>query len=210
MIGAIDAVIDVSHYQERVDFNRVRRAGVVAVWHKATQGSMYVDPRFAPRRELAKGAGLLYGAYHFGTGEDPLVQARHLLAVTEPGDLLALDVERNPGGAGMTLNQAITFCAYIVEKRKRRPVVYGGGDYLRDVLAVPVGSPLAQSPLWWAQYGPRPTRLPKAWTSWTFWQHTDGKVGSEPKSCDGVGPCDRDAFNGDEAALRAFWTGAAP
>jgi len=48
--------------------------------------------------------------------------------------------------------------------------------------------------------------VPVNWEKWTLWQYTDGGLGPDPHSVDGVGRCDRDKFNGDAEALRRFWT----
>ena len=202
-------VADFSHHQARVDFAKVRAAGVLAVVHKASQGAHYVDPRFAPRRDLARSVGLLYGGYHFATGEDPAEQAAHFLARLQPGDLAVLDVERNPSkkGTSMSLLDAEQFVRAIFRARGRWPLVYGGGDYLRDVLKPAADSILSACPLWWARYASTggPGRLPAPWKQATIWQYTDGSHGPTPRTLDGVGPCDRDAFAGSDDALSALW-----
>lgn len=55
--------------------------------------------------------GLLWGAYHFGTGADGTAQAQHFLDLVGTFDntLLVLDFEQNPGGDSMTLQQARDF-----------------------------------------------------------------------------------------------------
>jgi GH25 family lysozyme M1 (1,4-beta-N-acetylmuramidase) len=57
----------------------------------------------SPIGKKAKDAGLLWGAYHFGTGSDGLKQAQHFLDVVgnDPGTLLVLDFEPNPTGPSM-------------------------------------------------------------------------------------------------------------
>jgi lysozyme len=192
------ALVDVSHHQATIDFLALRAAGVVGVMHKATQGSGYTDPRFVPRRALALSAGLLYGGYAFGVYGDGGTQAAHLLSVAAPTDLLALDVERNPAGPSMTLAQAEAFVVTIQARTGRWPLVYGGGDYLRDVLKPGPSSVLARCPLWWARYGAEVGTLPAAWSSWTLWQYTS--AGDVP----GVGPCDCDRVN-PEWAVRGLW-----
>lgn len=199
---------DVSHHQPRVDFRLVRDAGVLAIVHKATQGVSFVDDRYKPRRELARSVGLLYGGYHFGTSHDVDGQVAHFLAQLDDDDLAVLDVERDPARpTSMTLAAAEAFVARVAEARGGRwPVVYGGGDYLRDVLKPGADSPLARCALWWARYSATPgTRFPRPWRAPTLWQYTEGKVGPEPRSLPGVGPCDRDAFAGSDEELRALW-----
>ncbi len=194
-------LIDVSHWQPRIDFAHL---GVPAVIHKATDGTQGADDHYIGRKTLAKGH-VLYGAYHFGRNADGVRQADHFLAVAAPDadTLVALDVERAPDGPSMTLAQAEAFALRVFGALKRWPVIYGGGDYLRDVLKPGPMSPLARCPLWFARYGPEPTHLPGAWQKWTLWQWTDAAVVS------GVtGKCDGDRFAGTVDELRAWW--AAP
>lgn len=202
-------VVDLSHHQGSVDFTQVAAAGVLGVVHKATQGTRYVDDRFAPRRELARSRGLLYGGYHFGTTGDVDGQVRSFLAQLRPEDLAVLDVERNPGApASMTLAEAERFVLAVRDARGAFPVVYGGGDYLRDVLRPGPDSVLGVCPLWWASYTSvalRPDRLPACWRGADLWQHTEGVHGFEPHVLAGVGPCDRDAWGRSDEELRAFW-----
>lgn len=202
---ALNNIIDISHHQSRVDFNKVKAAGIDGVIHKATQGLRMKDRRYAEREGLARSAGLLWGAYHFGVDADGAKQAEHFLktAGVHPETLLALDFEPNPTGGTMTLSQARDFVQYVYAMRYNWPVLYTGAAIVRQTLNDPV---LANCPLWWAQYGPRPTRIPtKTWQTWTFWQYTDGTFGPEPHHVDGVGFCDRDQFNGTLSGLRRLW-----
>jgi lysozyme len=48
--------------------------------------------------------------------------------------------------------------------------------------------------------------VPPTWASWTLWQYTDGDMGPAPHSVEGIGPCDRDRFNGTPAQLARFWS----
>jgi len=59
--------IDVSHYQGKIDWRRVRAADVEFAYIKATQGNSYKDPRFNENYQAATRAGLVRGAYHFAT-----------------------------------------------------------------------------------------------------------------------------------------------
>jgi lysozyme len=65
----IDTIIDIYH-QNSVDFGRVQAAGIVAIIHKATEGSRYKDSEYQNRRAAAKNREFLWGAYHFSSGED--------------------------------------------------------------------------------------------------------------------------------------------
>ncbi len=77
-------VVDLSHYNPTPDFATAKAGGVIGIVHKATQGATYVDPKYAGRVKAAKSAGLLWGAYHFGTGADVDAQLAQFLAVVQP------------------------------------------------------------------------------------------------------------------------------
>jgi lysozyme len=79
-----NVTVDISHLNTNVDLNRVQAAGVEALLHKATQGAGFTDSAYASRRAAAKDLGLLWGAYHFGTGDDPVAQAQFFLSVASP------------------------------------------------------------------------------------------------------------------------------
>ena len=201
----IEASADFSHHQTHIDFAAIAADGVVRlVWHKASNGAVGRDDACARRRELARSVGLEFGVYAFCTNEPAEAQAMNLLSMVQTGDLVAVDLERNPLGTTVDLQTAEGIVALVGGVTGRPPTIYGGGDYLRNVLRPRADSILGRCPLWWAQYGSAPTHLPVPWSTWTFWQHTDGNVGAPPRSLAGVGPCDRDAFNGDAAQLAAF------
>src|SRR5215471_8589946 len=107
MIGA-NSVVDLSHHNGRQDLSKAKASGIVGVMHKATQGISFRDPMFVENRKKALDAGLLFGAYHFGTGAGGVEQAAFFLDVARPleGDLLVLDFETNPQGPDMTLREA--------------------------------------------------------------------------------------------------------
>ncbi|MCW5953083.1 MAG: lysozyme, partial [Propionibacteriaceae bacterium] len=57
--------VDVSRYQGEIDWPVLAAQGIEFAFIKATEGSSYVDPRFAANLEGASAAGLRAGAYHF-------------------------------------------------------------------------------------------------------------------------------------------------
>ena len=89
------------------------------LFRKAPQGQTFEDPTHERNRQKAKQAGLLWGAYHFGTGNDGLKQAQHFLDVVgnDPKTLLVLDFEPNPTGPSMDLEEARAFVTHINEER---------------------------------------------------------------------------------------------
>lgn len=205
----INVVIDISHHNGNIDFAAAKRDGIVGVIQKATQGQSGVDPTYETNRDKALREGLLWGAYHFGTGSDGLKQAENFLAVVgrdAKKTLMVLDFEPNLTGPSMTLEEARAFVTHIKEETGRVPGLYSG-HYIKQLLGTNKDPILAQCWFWLAQYGPTPV-VPANWPTWTLWQYTDGAIGPQPHTVQGVGRCDRDKFNGDEAKLRSFWVGS--
>lgn len=201
----IDLIIDLSHWNDPVDFVQVQKAGIVAIIAKATNGAVGVDRTYAAYRAAAAGLSFLWGSYHFGTGDDVHAQVAHYLDVAKPApdELLCLDFEPNPHGSSMSLNQAREFVSLVRQRIARYPVLYAGHT-LKEALAGRPDDVLSRCPLWLAQYGPSAV-LPPGWDHYTLWQFTDGNVGDPPHTVNGVGACDRSRFAGSEADLRQQW-----
>jgi lysozyme len=225
--AGLDAVIDISHNVTVNDFASVRRSNILAVIHKATEGGDWVDPSYAVRRRQAEQAGLLWGAYHYGTrqysGAD---QAAAFLAAARPGPstLIALDLEPNDANPRntMTLAQAEVFVAVVQQSTGRTPMLYtlsgwaNGQRHGRRGLSLgkPIepGSVLARCDLWLADHREEP-QVPYAWAQrgWKLWQYAadqtdaDSAYGAPSKAVAGLTHCDRNLFNGDQVALYQYW-----
>jgi len=202
----LNIVVDLSHHNQNLDFQQIEsQGGILGVIHKATQGLRFEDPAYQDNRAKALAAGLLWGAYHFGTGSDGVQQAEFFLETVDPDDqtLLVLDFEANPQGPSMTLEEARAFVTHVQAATGRWPGLYSG-HYIKDLLGSSQDPVLANCWFWLAQYGPTPV-VPANWQTWTMWQYTDGAQGPDPHSVPGAGRCDRDMFIGDEAALRGLW-----
>ena len=232
--AGLDAVIDLSHTCRVFDFSLARaQSGVLAVLHKATEGGDYVDPLYAERQLQAEAAGLLWGAYHYGTRMYPgAQQAANFLAAARPTPttLLALDLEpneRNPGNT-MMLDQAEDFVSAVYQATGRFPLLYthptwaNGGTYGRARMslggAIGSGSILANCDLWLADYRMEP-ELPFAWADrgWRLWQYAGddsagggGPFGPLSRAVSGVERCDRNLFAGNAIALYNYWSGILP
>ena len=185
----LDAIIDVSHYDGEVDLAGARDNGILAVIHKATQGSTLVDPAYESNRGKAREAGLLWGAYHFALPGRGAPQADNFLdtAGPSPETLIALDLESSRIGCGMTLPEARSFVTRIFDRLGRWPGL-SGGPYLKELLGDSRDPVLENCWLWLSHFGDHPVP-PLAWPRWTLWQYARG----------------RSRFDGDEEALRAHW-----
>jgi lysozyme len=225
-----NTVVNLSHYDAlRPDFLRMREEGVIGVIHEATFPRYDRDSEYPVRQQAATRAGLLWGAYHFGDGTDPVRQADHFLRVVETnwsdvkleprpaGILLVLDFEKNghyPGGS-MRVDQAVAFVERIHERTGKYPGLYGSENRLRAVLNNARVSSiqrrlLTNCWLWIANYH-YPPRSTEPWNEWHLWQYTgDGKCdlrprSAYPKSVANISKAERNIFRGSPAALQNFW-----
>jgi lysozyme len=199
-----DVVIDLSHWQTVIDFAEAKAAGVAAVILKATQGSRWIDPTFAPRCAAATAAGLLVGAYHFLDNSLPKSQVDNFLSMAEGCSLLALDAEPNGIGGTVSIAQTAEAAARLHMVTARMPLVYVG-RYGPDGRGTGFpNSILSRCPLWLPAYGARPI-CPPGWSHWKLWQHTDGRVGEHVMPVPGIGPCDRSRFAGTVTELATWW-----
>jgi lysozyme len=205
-----DTVVDLSHHNTNLDFAKAKQGGIYGVIHKATQGQSGVDGTYALRRPQAEAAGLRWGAYHFGTGSDGVEQAESFLTtVGDPkGLLLVLDLEGNPTGPSMSLEEARAFLVHVKDKTGRWPGLYSG-HYIKELLGTAKDPVLASCWFWLAQYGPTAV-VPPNWETWTLWQYTDGSIPNPPTETPGLGHCDKDRFNGSADELKAFWDSGVP
>src|SRR5438105_11506470 len=138
---AANSVVNLSHYDMvRPDFVAMKSEGILGVIHEATFPRFERDAKYFERQQAATRAGLLWGAYHYANGTDPIRQADHFLSVVSnawaqadpaaraAGVLLVLDFEKNghyPGGT-VLLDQAISFVQRIHERTGNYPVIYCG------------------------------------------------------------------------------------
>ncbi len=109
--SSVNGIIDLSHWQENVNFKLDKENGIVGVIHKATQGLKYVDSKYAKRRKKAEEEGLLWGAYHFGTKETAKIKLINFLKTVgeSKNTILALDIGRKQKWQKYTVKQAEEF-----------------------------------------------------------------------------------------------------
>lgn len=191
--------IDVSKWQQKMDWQIARDAGVRFTFVRASVG-LDKDERVEINLMGAKEVGISRSTYHaFRANLDPVEQAEFFWAVTRNAytfnsgvDLpLAIDVEQDihvDDYAG----RLDLFATHLEHISKWRPIIYTrqnlwnnriGGDWARIY------------DLWVADWngGVGKPRLPKTWNTWYIWQYTIGdgaKYGSSAR----LVPVDR--FNG--------------
>jgi lysozyme len=208
-INGVPLVVDIYHGDGVTSFDQAFAAGLRGVIHKATTGASGTDDAYAARRDLAKRAGLLWGAYHWGTAAPAADQVDNFLNVAKPDEqtLVALDYERTDGNQ-MTLERAREFLGLINDRLQRKAVLYSG-DVAKSALGKKNDPFFGSHRLWLAQYGNNPV-VQRSWKSYWLWQYTDGNVGPGAKKVPGL-PGNRqhfldcDHFAGSADDLKAQW-----
>ncbi len=173
--------IDISHYQERINWEKLRNASigdaaVSFVFIKATEGEKLFDDNFNRNFANAKRNDIIRGAYHFFVpGISPRKQADFYISIAqlEPGDLPpVLDIEKKGDLTPEQLRRDVKTWLDIVEKEYGvKPILYTGYKFKMDYLNTPE---FDAYPCWIAHYYINELEYKG---KWTFWQHTDcGKV----------------------------------
>ncbi len=208
--------IDVSDYDEFVNWQKVRSAGFSFAFAKATEGGTFRSDTFPGNWRRMKGAGIVRGAYHFFRPTvDSEDQARNFLdyvASVEPiesEDLPpALDLEHFPDSVRWQW-ESISKAERVIRVRRwldiveaeinRKPIIYTSFGFWDGFMSGV--RDFSSYPLWVAHYtrNSRPL-IPNEWLNWTFWQYTDStEVPGIPTPDE-----DGDRFNGSLSELLAF------
>jgi lysozyme len=227
--GASNCIVNLSHYDEmRPDFAEMRRQGIIGTIHEATYPLGQIDPKYRSRQDDASRAGMLWGAYHFADGTDPIRQADRFLSVvgsqwrsansgeSSPGVLLVLDFEKNghyPGGT-MRVDQAVAFVERIQQRTGKYPGIYASEYRIRDVVnsagvSAAAKRALSNCWLWVANYHFEP-RATAPWSGWHLWQYTGDGIcdlprSSHPMRIANIPQAERNIFRGSTSAIRPFW-----
>lgn len=174
--------IDVSHFQQDVNWEDIKKAGITYVYSKATQGIGNVDPKYKRNRELTHANGLRHGPYHFYVpSHDPVQQADFFVKTVQfmEKDMMppVLDLEMIPNIPVKRYQQdVLTWLKKVEAALGVKPIVYTyhpfGNQYLNN-------PEFANYHLWIAEYGVTAPKIPLAWKekSWLMWQRSErGKI----------------------------------
>lgn len=197
--------IDISRYQQKIDWGAVTASGVQFCFIKATEGARDVDVAFQRHWDAAATAGLIRGAYHFFRPQIPVSAQADLFTSTigelQPGDLPpALDLEGTAGWTGIPPASRASLALKMLEAMESSlrvtPIVYMSPWFATEMLNSTAA--LVRFPIWIAQYTQAQSpNVPKPWKAWTFWQHSQG--GTVP----GIsGLLDLDRFQGSLEDLK--------
>ena len=209
--------IDVSDFQgNNIDWGKVKASGYSFAIAKATEGTGNTQTSFAHNMSGIRAAGMIAGAYHFLSWQtDPAAQAAHFLSVYKPhkGDIPpTLDCEAVP--AGMSSDACVKQVSAFLQAVEphlggAKMLLYMSFSFANDHLNG--GTGFSGHPVWIAAYNTDTfeSNVPPAWVGKTpgmvMWQFSDGSIPGPQPAIAGLGSSiDRDKFNGDINALKAF------
>lgn len=189
--------IDISHHQGSVEFEEVKRAGVLGMIHKATEGTGFIDDMRAENCAAAIDAGIACSTYHWLKPGNAAAQMSFYLDTVDPvkGERVVIDYEEN----GCTLDDLYEAVERLLDDPRGLQITVYSGHLLKEQLGDKHDSLLASNTdLWLAQYTTgEPSWSNETYPQWALWQY------SENGEVSGIDDAyvDLDRFNGDDGAL---------
>jgi len=195
--------LDVSHWQSRMNWDKVARYGGKFMFAKASEiyaGRVYKDDQYIANIQNARKAGLITGAYHFFRPSSPLTAQCRIFREQwdkAPADLPpVIDAETHDGMSAKAVKNAFEhFYKDIANAWGRKPILYsrdglvkawGLMDYIADPLYY-----------WKALYASKLTGYPAK-----FWQFSETfRVPGIDRNLDG------DYFMGEIDELQSLVSG---
>lgn len=162
--------IDLSHHQEKVNWDAIAHQEIKFAFVKASEGRRSQDSLYCLNWQEMKRVGMVRGAYHFfHASTDPADQAQNFIRATDLqyGDLPpVLDIEDNEDlPREMVVQNMKTWIALIELEYSVRPIIYTHYKFYNKFIA----GQFDKYPIWIAKYGGEAPRLGSA--QWAFWQY---------------------------------------
>jgi lysozyme len=218
VINHVPFAVDLFSGDRVEDFARAKAAGVELVIHKASEGQSWDDPKYAVRRASARAAGLLFAAYHFGTGAPVAAQVDKFLSIVLPDEDPTLRLVLDWEVASMSVDAAKAFLAAVDARTGKRTILYSFAAFLTGRLGTTRDAELGAHPLWlaaWRDSAVAPT--PQAsWDRVLLWQYAADHAGGWPRTVDGIpgdaaGALDLNTMPGLTASeFRSAWLAGTP
>jgi GH25 family lysozyme M1 (1,4-beta-N-acetylmuramidase) len=193
--------IDISHHNDKLDWNAIKAAGVAFCFIKISEGVGTRDKKAKEHSDNAKSIGLKIGYYHFcrpdtrnggtivGDATAEAAEALNVISTLQPPDLpLVLDLEDQlhwdtPLKRAGYLEWVQTFINSIERQPGMTALIYSRKNYLDDKL--PNTHDLGNHKLWIANYSQKDCSrvvCPNGWGDWALWQFTEsGSIGNSSK-----------------------------
>jgi lysozyme len=176
--------IDVSHWQGKPNWTKVKAGGVRFVIAKATEAQGFVDPQYARNRKNADALGIPFTAYHFArpdrTTNDAIREADHFVRQASLAGrhlLPVLDLEVTGGlGPKRLIAWTRAWVQRVEQKLGVKPIIYTGPYFWSDNLNNTRWFADNGYRLWIAHWRVKQPRLPASnWggRGWTLWQRSD-------------------------------------
>jgi len=184
--------IDVSEWQGKIDFAKVKEAGIEIVYIRASEGDGYKDPYYLRNYEGAKDNGIKVGFYHYLTARteaEALEQAEFFVSILRGLQVdcrLAMDFESFGELNKQEINNiSKAFLDEVKRLSGKETVIYSDAYNARFTFDEELAE---QYPIWVADYDVTEPGDGN-WSTWVGFQYTDrGRI-------DGIeGNVDRDYF----------------
>lgn len=185
--------IDVSQWQGKIDFSKVKNSGIDIVYIRASEGTGYIDPYFKENYEEARANGLKTGFYHYLTArttEEAREEAEFFVSNikgTQPDCKLAMDFEVFGDLNKNEINEiSKVFLETVQELSKKECIIYSDAFNAAETFDEELAKKYA---IWVADYFVKEPANNGKWSTWVGFQYTDiGRV-------NGIsGNVDRDYF----------------
>ena len=168
--------IDVSHHQQKIDWNRLDKKKVQFAFIKATEGGNHKDSLFQENWREAIRNNIPVAAYHFFTFcKEGEAQARNYIHYV-PRDSIDLPpvVDLEYGGNCQEANrkqnliaEIATFLEIIEDHYKRKVIIYTTNEFYKNYLI----NQFSDNPIWIRDILSKPN-LPDG-RDWLFWQYAN-------------------------------------
>jgi len=176
--------VDVSHWNGSPDWAAAQAAGVRFVIAKATEGTSWVDPKYASFKRAAESLGLAFTGYHYATPSsvrgDAVAQADNFVRASALGDsnlVPALDLEETGGlGTAQLTNWVKDYLAEVLAKTGVKPLIYTSPAFWNLKMGNSTWFADNGYRIWVAHWGVDAPRVPaQSWNGlgWTLWQFAD-------------------------------------
>ena len=197
-----------------INWNQLQTdARVAGVIHRSSMG-LQTDQLYLSRKKTAQQLGYLWGAFHLGTSDDPIAQAKLFIELVgdDPNTLIALDLEDTDSPQMMNISNAVLFMNYFFSQTQRLPIVYANNsvtESLNEALAK--NALFSKTRLWYARFVSNVDAFPKGiWSTYFLWQFSSEINCSTNGSCPYRVPgtahdIDVNVFYGSKAELQQQW-----
>lgn len=162
--------IDVSHWQEYIEYDQVKASGIEIVYIKSSQGTNITDAYFKTNYDNAKANGLKIGFYHYVTArsnEAAIKEAEYFSSVisgTSPDCKLAMDFE---SFGNLNKEEINSISKIFLEKTKeltgKEMVIYSDAYNAKHTFSKELAN---EYPLWIAEYGVNTPTEDINWENW--------------------------------------------